>query len=138
MVGPKKLVTQVLIVDDQALVREFCHWVLSSHGVEVLEAESGAEAIELYQATQPDGVLLDVMMPDMGGLEVLAALRRLDANVRVAMISGNRQMDTVRQALKLGARDYVVKPFQSGRLAEAVKRLCAPAPEPHHVAGGVA
>lgn len=129
---------RVLIVDDQDLVREFCGRVLTCHGFEVMEADDGQQAIEMYRETQPDAVLLDVMMPTMDGITLLQELRRIDPNARVVMISGNKQEDIVKRALKLGARDYVLKPFHSTRLIGAVERLLRPAPQAHLSAGGVA
>src|SRR5918912_1114869 len=81
-------------------------------GHEVLGVGSGAEAVALYDELRPDAVLLDVDMPGMDGLATLGAIRAIDPEARVAMLTGNAGSGTIRGALALGARDYVLKPFQ--------------------------
>jgi two-component system chemotaxis response regulator CheY len=119
------VVTRVLVVDDSAAVRDICAQMLSNRGFEVVTAEGGVSAVAVYEATQPDAVLLDVQMPEMDGLSTLQALRALDPTVRVAMLTANADGEAVRRALALGALDYVLKPFRARRLAEAVDRLLA-------------
>jgi CheY-like chemotaxis protein len=118
-------VAKVLVVDDQEPVRDLCSRMLTVRGHEVLSVGSGAEAVALYDQLRPDAVLLDVDMPGMDGLATLGALRALDPEARVAMLTGNAGGGTIRGALALGARDYVLKPFQGRRLAEALVRLLA-------------
>jgi len=97
--------------------------LLVKAGHEVIEADSGAAALERYGAERSDGVLLDVSMPGLDGLHTLAALRKIDPEARVAMLTSYREKDVVQQAIKLGARDYVIKPFEAARLLTAVERL---------------
>ena len=117
---------RVFVVDDQEPVRDLCARMLSVRGHEVLGVGSGAEAVALYGELRPDAVLLDVDMPGMDGLATLGAIRALDPEARVAMLTGNAGGGTIRGALALGARDYVLKPFHGRRLAEALVRLLAP------------
>lgn len=114
---------RILVVDDQEPVRDLCMRMLSVRGYEVIGAESGPAALALYEEQRPDAVLLDLHMPDMDGLATLEALRTLDPEARVAMLTASADGASVRRALALGARDYVLKPFRARRLAEAVERL---------------
>lgn len=126
MTAPAGLGTaKLLVVDDQQPLRQVLGQMLERFGHQIVEAAGGQEAIRLYQEECPDAVLLDVGIPDMDGIAVLEELRRIDPNVRVAMLTGDRRMEVVRRALDLGARDYIVKPFYSERLRTAVERLLA-------------
>ena len=102
---------RVFVVDDQEPVRDLCARMLSVRGHEVLGVGSGPEAIALYGELRPDAVLLDVDMPGMDGLTTLGEIRKIDPEARVAMLTGNAGGGTIRGALALGARDYVLKPF---------------------------
>ncbi|HEY3110818.1 MAG TPA: response regulator [Chloroflexota bacterium] len=114
---------RVLVVDDTAPVREMCAWILRRRGHEVIEADGGAAAAQLYASEHPDAVLLDVMMPGVDGLTALAEIRTLDPDARVAMLTGARDEATLRRAVALGARDYLAKPIEVSRLVQAVERL---------------
>jgi len=114
---------KILIVDDAAFMRMKCMKLLTDNGYEVVEAETGAQAVEKYQAHKPDGVLLDITMPDMDGLEALKELRKIDPGARVAMVTAMGQQSIVMEALKSGASDFVVKPFDAERVLAAVGRL---------------
>lgn len=114
---------RVLVVDDAAFMRMKCTRLLNQHGYEVIEASTGAEALEMYRKIRPDCVLLDITMPDMDGLTALREIRKVDPEARVAMVTALGQRSIVLEALKAGARDFVVKPFEPDRLLLAVKRL---------------
>ena len=116
---------RVLVIDDQELLRELCSRVLERFGHTTLEARTGAQGIQMYEEKRPDAVLLDIGIPDMSGIAVLKEIRRIDPNARVAMLTGDRRSDAVRTAFTLGARDYIVKPFYSERLKQAMDRLLA-------------
>lgn len=113
----------ILVVDDAAFMRKKCAQLLVENGHTVVEAGNGAEAIAKYQETKPDGVLMDITMPDMDGLQALKQLRQLDPNARIAMVTAMGQQSMVMDALKSGARDFVVKPFDSDRVQAAVQKL---------------
>jgi two-component system chemotaxis response regulator CheY len=85
----------------------------------------GAEAVERYRALRPDFVTMDIVMPDMGGIDALRAIRAEHPEARVLMCSAMGQQALVVEAIQAGARDFVVKPFQPGRVLEAVERVLA-------------
>ena len=101
----------LLLVDDEQQVRAMLAEYLSGEGIEVLEAESGEEAIVQVQASRPHIVLLDLMMVGMGGLEALVAIKAVCPETCVIMVTAVEDLDTARQALAAGAADYVTKPF---------------------------
>ncbi len=114
---------KVLLVDDAAFMRMRCARLLQEEGHEVLEAANGREAVEIYQAHRPDAVLMDITMPEMDGLEALRAIRAIDPHARVAMLTAMGQQAIVIEAIKCGARDFVVKPFERERVLAAVAKL---------------
>ncbi|MGE5620288.1 MAG: response regulator [Sphingomonadaceae bacterium] len=113
----------LLVVDDAAFMRMRCSKLLTESGYQVIEAENGAQAVEQYRAHRPDAVLLDITMPEMDGLTALKEIRKLDPNAKVAMVTAMGQQSIVMEALKAGARDFVLKPFQSDRVLATVKKL---------------
>ena len=112
-----------LVVDDAAFMRMRCVKLLKEEGHETIEAENGKLAVEAYQANKPDAVLMDITMPEMDGIEALKAIIAHDPAARVAMVTAVGQQDMVMTALKAGARDFVVKPFQATRVLEAAHKL---------------
>jgi DNA-binding response OmpR family regulator len=113
---------RVLVVDDELSMRLLCKVNLDMAGFEVVEAESGAEALELAQAGPFDLVLLDVMLPDIGGHEVARRLAENErtAEIPVAFLSARAGREDLRTGYELGAADYVTKPFDPVSLAERV------------------
>lgn len=114
---------KILIVDDAAFMRMRCAKMLTENGFEVAEASDGAEAIEKYKEHRPDGVLLDITMPNLDGISTLKELLKIDAGARIAMVTAMGQQSMVMEALKLGARDFVVKPFDAERVLSAVRKI---------------
>ena len=114
----------VLICDDAIFMRTMVGDILQQAGFEVVgEAESGLQAIEKYQALKPDLVTMDIVMPDMGGIDAVREITKLDPQARVLMCSAMGQQALVVEALQAGAKDFVVKPFQPSRVLEAVERI---------------
>jgi two-component system, chemotaxis family, chemotaxis protein CheY len=113
----------IMVVDDAMFMRKKCAQVLSQNGYTVVEAGNGREAVTAYQASKPDAVLLDITMPDMDGLQALKELLKIDPNARVSMCSAMGQQSMVIEALKCGAMDFVVKPFDVARVLGAVKKM---------------
>jgi two-component system, chemotaxis family, chemotaxis protein CheY len=117
---------RVLVVDDAAFMRKMVSDALAKGGHEVVgEAANGAEAVVRYQELKPDLTTLDITMPEKDGLSALAEIVGLDPKARVVMCSALGQETKVVQALKLGAKDFVVKPFQADRVVEAVGKALA-------------
>ena len=114
---------KILIVDDSAAVRAKCSNLLVRNGHEVVEAANGVEALERYKECKPDGVLLDIIMPEMDGIVTLREMKKIDPTARVAMVTAMGQRPMVMNALKAGARDFVVKPFREGRVLDTVQKL---------------
>lgn len=117
--------TSVLVVDDDFMVARLnARFVERTDGFEVVGvAANGEEAIALCAALDPDLVLLDVHLPDLGGLQVLARLREAGSRAGVIMVTAERDADTVRAAVAGGAMQYVVKPFEQHDLAERLHRV---------------
>ncbi|MEE8414303.1 MAG: response regulator [Dehalococcoidales bacterium] len=114
---------KILVVDDSALIRLKCSKLLNGNGYEVIEAKNGIEAVEKYKECKPDGVLLDIIMPEMHGIAALREIRKIDPVAKVAMLTAMGQRNMVMGALKEGARDFVVKPFREGRVLDTVQKL---------------
>ena len=114
---------KILLVDDAAFMRMRCAKLLGEKGYEVSEAANGAEAVQKYRENKPDGVLLDITMPDMDGIEALKKLIEIDPGARVAMVTAMGQQSMVIEALKSGAKDFVVKPFDAERVLNAVQKI---------------
>lgn len=112
-----------LIVDDMPDMRALLRATLIKLGVDsVDEAEDGAQALATYQQKNIDMVFLDINMPGVSGLELLAELKRLDPNVHVVMVSGESSISNVRAAIGFGARGFVVKPYSVEKIEEAINR----------------
>ncbi|HSW58081.1 MAG TPA: response regulator [Dehalococcoidales bacterium] len=114
---------KILVVDDAAFMRMRCTRLLLDNGYETIEAGNGVEALQKYRQHKPDGVLLDITMPDMDGIETLKKLVEIDPGVKVSMVTAMGQQSLVVEALKSGARDFVVKPFNADRVLAAVKKI---------------
>ena len=114
----------VLVCDDAIFMRTMISDILSGAGYEVVgEAESGVQAIERYKELRPDLVTMDIVMPDMGGIEAVREIVKADPDAKILMCSAMGQQALVVEAIQAGAKDFVVKPFQPSRVLEAVQRV---------------
>ena len=117
---------RVLVVDDAAFMRKMVTDALTKGGHEVIgEASNGIEAVERYRELRPELTTLDITMPEKDGLAALQEIIGLDPSARVIMCSALGQESKVLESIKLGARDFVVKPFQPARVQEAVEKALA-------------
>ena len=114
----------VLICDDAIFMRTMIGDILRQAGFEVVgEAENGQQAVDKYRALRPDFVTMDIVMPDMGGIDAVREIIREDPKAKILMCSAMGQQALVIEAIQAGARDFVVKPFQPSRVLEAVQRV---------------
>ncbi len=116
---------RVLVVDDAAFMRVRTTKVLQDNGHEVAEAENGLQAVKKYQEWRPDAVLMDITMPEMDGLAALKEIRKIDPAARIAMVTAMGQQQIVMEAIKSGAKDFVVKPFQPDRVLATLDKITA-------------
>jgi two-component system chemotaxis response regulator CheY len=112
---------RVLVVDDAAFMRKMLGDVLAKAGHEVVgEGANGNEAVEQFQSLKPDIMTLDITMPEKDGLLALREILALDATAKIVMCSALGQETKVLEAIKAGAKDFVVKPFQPDRVIDAI------------------
>ena len=117
---------RVLVVDDAAFMRKMVSDALAKGGHEVVgEASNGVEAVESFRTLRPDITTLDITMPEKDGLAALKEIIALDPAARVVMCSALGQESKVLEAVKSGAKDFVVKPFQPDRVIDAVGKALA-------------
>ena len=115
---------KVMICDDAAFMRMMIKDILVKNGYNIAgEAENGVKAVEKYQETKPDLVLMDITMPEMDGIQALKKIKEVDAGANVIMCSAMGQQAMVIEAIQNGAKDFIVKPFQADRVLEAVKKV---------------
>ena len=115
---------KILRVDDAAFMRMMIKDILTKNGYEVVaEAANGVEAVELYKSHQPDLVTMDITMPEMDGIEAVKQIKAVNPAAKVIMCSAMGQQSMVMDAIKAGANDFIVKPFQADRVLEAVKKI---------------
>jgi two-component system chemotaxis response regulator CheY len=115
---------RVLVCDDAVFMRTMISDILTGAGYEVVgEAETGLQAVERYRNLRPDLVTMDIVMPDMGGIDAVREIVKDDANAKILMCSAMGQQALVVEAIQAGAKDFVVKPFQPSRVLEAVQRV---------------
>lgn len=120
---------KVMIVDDAMFMRNMIAEIFQGkkYGNEdfqvVAEAENGLEAVEKYREHRPDVVTMDIVMPEMTGIEALKEIMDIDPGANVVMCSALGQDSLVMEALDSGARDFIVKPFQPGKVLDVVNRI---------------
>lgn len=116
--------TKVLIVDDAVFMRTVLRKMLEEDGFEIVgEAGNGLEAIKLAKETQPDVVTLDITMPEMDGVTALPDILKAAPETKVIMCSAMGQQPMVVDAIKNGAKDFIVKPFQKARVIQAIENV---------------
>ena len=114
----------ILICDDAAFMRMMIKDILVKNGYNIAgEAENGVKAVEKYQETKPDLVLMDITMPEMDGIEALKKIKASDPSASVIMCSAMGQQSMVIEAIQSGAKDFIVKPFQADRVLESIRKV---------------
>lgn len=115
---------RVLIVDDAAFMRMMLKDILTKYGYDVIgEAPNGVKAVEIYKAEKPDVVTMDITMPEMDGIQAVKEIKAFDPGAKIIMCSAMGQQAMVMEAIKSGAKDFIVKPFQPERVLEALKKV---------------
>ena len=113
----------ILIVDDNDLMRTLLRGILRSDAYQIIgEARDGIIALEFIAKSKPDIVFLDVMMPEMGGLEALQAIKAKHPEIIVIMITGNPSVENVKESIQGGAGGFIIKPFNSAKVLDTLVR----------------
>jgi two-component system, chemotaxis family, chemotaxis protein CheY len=115
---------RLLVVDDALFMRKMICGVAAEAGWEVVgEAANGLEAVALYDRLRPDLVTMDLVMPEMGGLEALRQIRAEDPNARVVVVTALDQKQALMDSIREGAIDFIVKPFERQRVLNLLAKL---------------
>lgn len=114
---------RVLIVDDAKFMRTLVKDALGSSGHSIVgEAENGNQAVQMYQELKPDLVTMDITMREKDGLEAASEILKIDPRARIIMVTALGQEDLLARAIKMGVKDFVVKPFPPERLQQAAQK----------------
>ena len=111
----------ILVVDDEKSVLELFHRILKEDEYTVLTANNGKEALELADKKRPDLVILDLKLTGIHGIEVLRRIKKIDENIAVIAMTGFGTIKTVKEAMRLGAQDYITKPFDINYVSNLIK-----------------
>ena len=123
--GESALIGRILVVEDDEIVLDVLQEILKSRGHEVATAADGQEAIDLIQAERFDLIITDIVMPLKTGVDVLKKARDIDPRYPVIVITGNASEETIEKLIRVGAYEFIVKPFDNDRLLIAVTKLLA-------------
>src|SRR3989442_1828165 len=113
---------RVLVVDDESGIRSFLGTVLARNQMRVVEAASGADAMALLGRDEFDVVLIDIFLPDHSGLDVLRWARGAEIDTEFVVLTGHADVETAVEAMRLGAYDFVAKPWKNAQLVETVAK----------------
>ncbi len=120
------MATRILIADDARLMRRIIKDIVLEAGYEVVgEASTGQQAFELYKSFRPDVMTMDVIMPELDGIEVLRLIMDYDPTARVIICSALGHDMIIDDAMKAGAKSYIIKPFKKDKVIESLKRVLA-------------
>lgn len=114
---------KILIVDDSRTSRRILRNLLVEEGYEVVEAENGEDGIQKYKEETPELVTMDITMPVMDGLEALKEIKEYDSGAKVIMVTAAGQESKVMEAVKLGAAEFVTKPFEKEKILDTVRKV---------------
>lgn len=118
-------VLDILVVDDSPIIVRKLSMLLEEMGFRVVQtASNGKEAIAAYKAYRPDLVTMDITMPDMDGIEATRAIMSEFQDAKIIMVTSHGQEKMVLDALKAGAKGYVLKPFQQQKVYEVIQKAC--------------
>ena len=114
---------KILVTDDAMFMRAMLKNILIPNQYSVLEATNGQEAIDIYNAQKPDLVFMDITMPVMDGITATKQIKDANKDAIVVMCTALGQQNMVMEAIRAGAKDFIVKPFQADRVLDCVKKL---------------
>ena len=115
---------KILVVDDAGFMRKMVQTHLSKAGyTDFIEGEDGQRAVDLYKSEKPDLVIMDITMPNLDGIQALGQIKEFDPSAKVVMCSAMGQESMVMEAIKLGALDFIVKPFKQDRIVQTVSKI---------------
>jgi two-component system chemotaxis response regulator CheY len=112
----------VLVVDDAQFMRMRVSKLLTEHGYNIIEAVDGDDAVQTYQSNKPDVVLMDITMPNKDGITALQEIRGLDPRAKIIMLTALGQQSMVLGAMKAGAVDFLVKPYNPDKVVKAIAK----------------
>jgi two-component system, chemotaxis family, chemotaxis protein CheY len=114
---------KIMVVDDAQFMRMRVTKLLTEHGYAVVEAGNGEEAVQTYRTAQPDAVLMDITMPCKDGLAALTEIRQFDPQAKVIMLTALSQQAMVLEAMRGGAKDFLVKPYDPERVLKTLHQV---------------
>jgi len=116
---------KILIIDDASFMRTVLKDIVKGNSLatEVIEAADGIEGVKAYQTHKPDLVTMDVNMPRADGIQALRAIMKIDPTAKVIMVTSIEQKQIVQDAMKIGARDYIVKPFDRSNVGLVINKV---------------
>jgi Response regulator containing CheY-like receiver, AAA-type ATPase, and DNA-binding domains len=121
---------KIMIVDDSVIIRQRLKELFKNKGFEVVaEVESGEKAIIKFRDCKPDIITMDITLPGISGIEAVKKLIEIDSNVKIIMITAMGERTTVLQAIKLGAVNFIVKPFQEGKVMSVIREVLGTNPD---------
>jgi DNA-binding NtrC family response regulator len=115
--------TKVLVVDDELLLRDILYESLTKYGYEVISAADADKALEMCEKHNPDVALVDIKLPNIDGIELTRRLKVLNPDLQIIIITGYPSLDTVVDATKHGAVEYVIKPFRLDEMHKTIQKL---------------
>jgi two-component system chemotaxis response regulator CheY len=115
---------KILITDDTLFMRVTLKGILGANGfTDIVEASNGEEAISQFKKHHPDLILMDITMPGMDGITATRKIREIDPKAKIVICSAMGQKEMVMEAVQAGAIDFIVKPFQTDRVIESVRKI---------------
>lgn len=116
--------TSALIVDDSTLMRKLLKDILINQGISTIyEANNGDDAIDIYKEKKPNLVTMDNIMPGISGIECLKEILQIDKNANIIMMTSVGQENIIKNAMIIGAKGYLVKPFEANKISDLIKLI---------------
>jgi two-component system chemotaxis response regulator CheY len=120
---------KILVVDDAIFMRRMISDILVENGMEVVgEADTGSGAVERYKELKPDLVTMDIIMPEMNGIDAVRQIVSYDSNAKIVICSALGQQTLVQEAIAAGAKDFLIKPFNPSRVVEVITKILSHTP----------